>query len=88
MELFLTGSYLQVANYYITGGREFVVAKEVVNQRNGNILTGWEWINDDFVLFISKFDCMNKQLFLEGPYRWVYYLVRIYLSLTFVPNTF
>ena len=50
--------------YYIMAGNAFVVAKEVFNHRNGDILKLWEWINDEKLFFYSKSNYMNKHLYL------------------------
>ena len=34
-------------------GRAYVVAKEIFHHRNGDILTLWEWLNDEKQGFFS-----------------------------------
>ena len=46
-------------------GHAFVVAKEVFHLRNGNILKLWEQLIDEKQFFLSKFNYINKHLYLE-----------------------
>ena len=50
-------------------GRALVVAKEVLHHINGNILTLWEWLNDEKQLFIFQFNYINKRLYLEKNFN-------------------
>ena len=42
-----------------------VVAEEEFHHRNGIILKLWEWLNDEKQLLLSKFNYINKHLYLE-----------------------
>ena len=55
--------------YYIMTGCAFAVAKEVFYHRNGNILTSWEWLNDEKQVFQFKFNSINKHLYLEKNFK-------------------
>ena len=50
-------------------GRSFVVAKEVFHHRNENNLKLWEWLNDEKLFFLSKFNYINKHLHLEKNFK-------------------
>ena len=45
-------------------GRVFVVAKEVFHHKNGNILTPWEWLNDEKQFVLFQISYINERLYL------------------------
>ena len=47
----------------------FVVTKEVVPRRNGNVLKLWEWLNSDKQFFSFAFNYINKYLHLENNFN-------------------
>ena len=51
---------------YIMSGHAFVVA---FHHRNNNILKLWEWWNDEKEFFLSKFNHINKHLYLENNFN-------------------
>ena len=52
---------------YIISGHAFVVAKEVFHHRGSNILTPWEWLNDEKQFFLFNF--ANNHLFLNNNFN-------------------
>ena len=46
-----------------------MVAKEVFHHRNCNILTVWEWLNDEKLFFLFKFNYTNRRLCLEKNFN-------------------
>ena len=45
-------------------GHTFVVANGAFHHRNGNIMKLWEWLNNEKQSFVSKFNYINKHLYL------------------------
>ena len=45
-------------------GHAFVVAREILHHRNGNILTLWNWLYDKKQFFLFKFNYIKKHLYL------------------------
>ena len=54
---------MNLALYHKMADRAFVIAKEVFYRRDGNILTLWEWFNDEKQFFWFKFNYINKHLY-------------------------
>ena len=60
--------HINVLNY-VMAGRAFVVAREVFNHRNVNMLILREWLNDEKRFFVSKFNFVYKQLYLGEEFQ-------------------